>query len=41
MGKLNIINALGVEVTITEASPYNFLPFRIGNGESASAIVKS
>ncbi|WP_076098122.1 hypothetical protein [Chromobacterium subtsugae] len=41
MGTLSIVNALGVNVEITQASPYNFSPSRISSGSSASAIVDS
>nr|WP_317401648.1 hypothetical protein [Plesiomonas shigelloides] len=40
MGTLKIVNALGVDVTITQASPYNFSPSIIRSGESATAQVQ-
>ena len=39
MGTLNIVNALGVDVTIIQATPYNFTPSIIRSGESATANV--
>ncbi|MGL5757297.1 hypothetical protein [Plesiomonas sp.] len=40
MGTLKIVNALGVDVTIVQAIPYNFSPSVIRNGESATAQVQ-
>lgn len=39
MGSLTIVNALGVDVEIIEASPYQFMTLTIKNGQSAVANV--
>lgn len=40
MGTLKIVNALGVDITIIQAIPYNFSPSVIRSGESATAQVQ-
>ncbi|MEJ2792314.1 hypothetical protein WAE56_02755 [Iodobacter sp. LRB] len=39
MGTLSIVNTLGIDVEIVEASPYNFSPSIIKSGQSATAPV--
>ncbi|HHQ4448502.1 TPA: hypothetical protein ACSP3U_003689 [Aeromonas hydrophila] len=41
MGSLTIVNALGVDVEIIEASPYQFMALTIKNGQPAVAKVST